>query len=639
MISKQRTTESITCSKAENLIQEFASRGVAVLCPDSLGIPSEIHQRIYEKEKKAVQNQQRITPEVIPEIFDILDAPGLVAACDQLVGKNWAIVPFIHNAPFISGARDQHWHKDDNAPYNARKQRHHQAIQIEMLYYPQDVALEMGPTAIVPFSHYWTFNHEENHDNFAGADHIDFGYLIEGLESIPVSGPDSKYTLEDIIQRKTKHDRRMVEAVSGLNWPLTSVFEVAPLRAGSILLYSHNTFHRGNHRRDDWRQWTENPRFMWRFWIYRTNEPSGTDSAEVDWCQESVDPLTGFDLSEVSSGIKSIWRYQKHWLDTGGPPAPKTKEMHQSNEYLQKETLQLFEQILEKGDEKEPIRIGAAYELAAIRDPVLAKELLRKALLNERESVRRAGTYGLVALGNAAEDVFLEAIKSPTKWLRKAGVYGLGEVSTLNQEIFSTVKKCLLEDSSKYVRSVAAGSLGCLGRRTIASGQELEWIPKCIEALIQSLQQEENRLSMDRVQKRNIKFVRPTDECDVCEGTGIDFGIERFEPVRSSVRENVLWTLVMLCSHGEKVLCDNLDFLIEELKKIIQEDRNVISVGFAMDALSRLAHLIVCEEAPSKSIIELRKDLETILNSSPIQCWESMVRSGLRPKTPEAVQH
>ncbi|MGA1135003.1 MAG: hypothetical protein ACO30K_02090, partial [bacterium] len=71
--------------------------------------------------------------------------------------------------------------------------------------------------------------------------------------------------------------------------------------------------------------------------------------------------------------------------------------------------------------------------------------------MNERESVRRAGTYGLIALGTAAEDVFLEAIKSPIKWLRKAGVYGLGEVSTLNQEIFDAVKECLLEDASKYV--------------------------------------------------------------------------------------------------------------------------------------------------------------------------------------------
>ncbi len=636
MISQHRPTKSITFSKAENLVQEFASRGVAVLSPESLGVPIEIHQRIYEKEKKAVQDQQRITPEVIPEVFDILDAPGLVNACDRIVGKNWAIVPFIHSTPFISGSRDQHWHKDDNAPYNARKHRHHQSIQIEMLYYPQEVSSEMGPTVIVPFSHYWTFNHEENHDNFAGADHIDFAYLIEGLESIPVSGPDSKYTLEDIIHRKTKHDHRMMEAVSALNWPLAKVFEVAPLQAGSVLLYSHNTFHRGNHRRDDWRQWTEKPRFMWRFWIYRTNEPASMDSAEVDWCQESVDPLTGFDLTEVSSGIKSIWNYHKYWLETGKSPAPKTKETNQSDEYLKKEALRLFEQMLEKGDEKEPVRIGAAYELAAISDQVLAKELLWRALLNERESVRRSGTYGLVALGNASEDIFLEVIKSPIKWLRKAGVYGLGEVSTLNKEIFDVVKECLLEDSSKYVRSVAAGSLGCLGRRTIAVGQGLEWISKCVEALIQSLQQEKNQLSMDLAQKRNIKFVRPTDESDVCEGMGIDFGLERFEPVRSAVRENVLWALVMFCSHGEGVLGEKLGSLIEELKKIILEDPNVINVGFAMDALSRLAHLVVCEKAPSTSIIELKNDLETILNSAPIQCWESLVRSGLRPEPPQA---
>eukprot|EP01047_Picozoa_sp_COSAG01_P129857 COSAG01_NODE_59371_length_300_cov_1.547264_1_plen_68_part_10 len=62
---------------------------------------------------------------------------GVVEACNQIVGEGWAIVPFCHHATFASGGRDQHWHKDDNAPYNARKQRHHAPIQIEMLYYPQ----------------------------------------------------------------------------------------------------------------------------------------------------------------------------------------------------------------------------------------------------------------------------------------------------------------------------------------------------------------------------------------------------------------------------------------------------------------------------------------------------------------------
>ena len=116
-------------------------------------------------------------------------------ACRQ----NWAIVPFTHNASFTSGARDQHWHKDDNGPYNSRKQRHHQAVQIEMLYYPQAVTEQMGPTATIPYTQYWTFNHEENQDNFAGADHLDFDYVLSGMEREPISGPDSKYDLDDIV--------------------------------------------------------------------------------------------------------------------------------------------------------------------------------------------------------------------------------------------------------------------------------------------------------------------------------------------------------------------------------------------------------------------------------------------------------
>ena len=57
----------------------------------------------------------------------------------------------------------------------------------------QAVRPDMGPTATVPYSHYWTFNHEENHDNFAGADHLDFSYQIDGMERQPVSGPKSAY--------------------------------------------------------------------------------------------------------------------------------------------------------------------------------------------------------------------------------------------------------------------------------------------------------------------------------------------------------------------------------------------------------------------------------------------------------------
>ena len=266
-------------SEPEQLVQDFASRGLVVLAPESLGIPAAVHERIYQREKQAVGTGERVTPELIPDVLEVINAPGVVAACNQLVGENWAIVPFTHNATFTSGGRDQHWHKDDNGPFNGRKQRHHQAVQIEMLYYPQAVREDMGPTATVPYSHYWTFNHEENHDNFAGADHLDFAYHISGMEGQLVSGPDSQYDPSDIVHRRTAHDVRLREAVTNLKWPLVQPFEAAPLRAGSVVLYSHNTFHRGNHRRDDWRTWQDNPRFMWRFWIYRTTDPADSNGS------------------------------------------------------------------------------------------------------------------------------------------------------------------------------------------------------------------------------------------------------------------------------------------------------------------------------------------------------------------------
>ncbi len=612
-------------------MQDFASRGIVVLAPESLGIPSEIHARVYKKEKAAYQASQPVTPASIPEVLDVLHAPGLIAACNQLVGDNWAIVPFTHNASFASGPRDQHWHKDDNAPLNARKQRHHQAVQIEMLYYPQAVREDMGPTAIIPYSQYWTFNHEENHDNFAGADHLDFNYHISGMEREPVSGPDSEYEIEDIVHRRTAHDIRMREAVTDTGWPLVKSFEAAPLRAGSIVLYSHNLFHRGNHRRDDWRTWQDNPRFMWRFWLYRTTDTTSSvdaPTAEVRWNEFELDPLTKIDVSDASEDVTAVWRYHYHWLKAGRGPPPRTEVSRISSEEREKEAERLFAQLHTKHEEAEPVRIGAAYRLASIGDTSVSTRLLAKALHDERESVRRAATYGLIAVGPEATSTFLEAIASPTKWIRKAGVYGLGDSALLDDEVLQAVVERLEMDPSVYVRSVAAGTLGCLGRRAIATGVGRSLVPKCMDTLIGSLSREENRPCISRTQERSIKFVRPTDDCDVCEGSGVDFGLERFELVRSAVRENALWSIVILCSHGSEIISPALESTVQALKAVVHEDKNVICVGFAMDALNRLANLRTEDEKMSQLISNLKADLLAILAESPVQSWEALVRGG-----------
>ena len=177
-----------------------------------------------------------------------------------------------------------------------------------------------------------------------------------------------------------------------------------------------------------------------------------------------------------------------------------------------------------------------------------------------------------------------------------------------------------------HVRSVAAGTIGCLGRRAAGTGTGSELIPACAEALTASLGREENRPAMDRAQGRSIKYVRPTDECDICEGGGVDYGQARFKLVRSAVRENALWSLVILSSHGPDALGKALPSTIEALEEVVRSDQNVICVGFAMDALTRLAHIRAEDNSTAEA---LRDRLHDVLGQSPVRAWEALVRGGL----------
>ena len=316
----------------------------------------------------------------------------------------------------------------------------------------------------------------------------------------------------------------------------------------------------------------------------------------MDWNGLGVGPLTHIDLSAADGDVTSVWRYHNHWMQTGRTPPLRPEAGRLSSVRREAEAGRLFTQLHAKGEEAEPARIGAAYKLASIGDSAL----------------RRAATYGLVAVGPEATDTFLEASSSPVKWVRKAGVYGLGDASSHNQEVLQAVVGRLSADPS-VVRAVATGV-----------GQEL--IPACLEALVQSLGREENRLAMDLAQGRSIKFVRPTDECDVCEG--VDFDIQRFKPVRSAVRENVLWSMVILCSHGSAIVGQALEPAARTLKEIVRGDEK--------RHLRRLRH--GCPEPPGPFVSpggngrrSAGGGVSALLEKAPARCWEALVRCGLRP--------
>ncbi len=93
----------------------------------------------------------------------------------------------------------------------------------------------------------------------------------------------------------------------------------------------------------------------------------------------------------------------------------------------------------------------------------------------------------------------------------------------------------------------------------------------------------------------------------------------------------MLWSIAILCSHGAQVLGSAFEPTVAALQTVIRTDQNVIAVGFAMDALTRLANIRAADDDPQPLLADLQTNLRAILGESPIQCWESLVRAGVMP--------
>ena len=77
---------------------------------------------------------------------------------------------------------------------------------------------------------------------------------------------------------------------------------------------------------------------------------------------------------------------------------------------------------------------------------------------------------------------------------------------------------------------------------------------------------------------------------------------------------------------------------IRALTEVIGSDQNVFCVGYAMDALTRLANLRPRGEEVSPPIADLQANLVATLRQAPIRGWEALVRGGLSASTVAEVE-
>ena len=176
------------------------------------GLSREFHQELFRKTDEVFEKEGNPGNNLVPRLPDVgrvLGDPALAGALASILGDDYFLEPHRHchyNAP---GSTGQELHKDSFT------RRRHRTRRVLAFYYPQDTTEDMGPTAVVPGSHY--YNTSE-------------GALDAGGEVL------------------------------------------VTVKAGAVVIANYDIWHRGTANRSD------RPRYMMKFLVARMSEPGGSSA-------------------------------------------------------------------------------------------------------------------------------------------------------------------------------------------------------------------------------------------------------------------------------------------------------------------------------------------------------------------------
>ena len=133
---------------SDDEIISFIIHGSHIVEPD---FPEGFNESIYE-EFEAL-DIQRNNPgdgilDKVPKLYQVYDHPKVHGALVSLLGEDVEMNGHRHCHVNPPGTRSQTWHQDGT------NKRHHRIQTVLAMYYPQDVPAELGPTVIMPGTHF-----------------------------------------------------------------------------------------------------------------------------------------------------------------------------------------------------------------------------------------------------------------------------------------------------------------------------------------------------------------------------------------------------------------------------------------------------------------------------------------------------
>ena len=353
----------------------------------------------------------------VPDLYQILRDPAVDGALQSLLGPSYLIHPHRHCHHNPCGSKGQGMHQDSYE--NDQNVRHHRTRWTMAFYYPQDVSLDMGPTAILPATQYYNSS-EQAYER----------------EELPLCG-----------------------------------------RAGTVTIVHYDLWHRAMPNASD------RDRFMVKFLFTRMGEPRAPswDHRDGSWQAEGTDPPTelcrrawdwmrGTDgsTSPTATSLDELRRAldaeaEAERLRTVYALAARGEEaMPILLNALCSEAKVRLETNLANAHTN-PSQLDAVFALSAVGRPAVPHMV---ELLDEKDWWLRAAAADVLGdLGTTASDTvphLTRVLDDEAEWVRRNAVEALGNIGPAAAEAVPALSR-RLQDSESWIRHNAALALAKIG--------------------------------------------------------------------------------------------------------------------------------------------------------------------------------
>ena len=398
-------------------MRDFIVNGFVTVTTD---LPAQFHDAVYEKTVNVFDKEgnpgNNLLPRM-PEIQQVFDDPNVSGALTSLLGPDYYMQPHRHPHYNPPGSKGQGMHQDGGKRWS------HHTRRLLVFYYPQDTPIELGPTGVVPMSHYYSTRE---------------GSEISSEQ--PIVG-----------------------------------------EAGMVAFANYDLWHRAMPNS------SEKRRYMMKFLYVRMSEPEEPtwENKETDWANGA--PVGPTEHQEMFRHLwnwhRAVEDNDTNGTSNGESLSGLISALNSTSESTGLQAAYELPKFREKAvpalvrclqDESEMTRRNACYALNAVGTP--AVEVLRDALKDPREYTRNNAAEALGDLGNRAEPAvpaLVETLADESGSVRAHTIEALGTASQSSSIAVPGLVKAL-KDPHAGARWNAVFSLARIGQNAPGAVEGLQ---------------------------------------------------------------------------------------------------------------------------------------------------------------------